>query len=42
VFSGYSHSKPNSFVGVDGEDIVDAKGDALLLRGTNLGNWLLP
>jgi hypothetical protein len=30
------------FVHTQGKEIVDATGKPLLLRGTNLGNWLIP
>jgi len=30
------------FVHTKGSDLVDAKGQPLILRGTNLGNWLEP
>src|SRR5215467_5936864 len=30
------------FVHTKGPDLVDAKGQDLMLRGTNLGNWLEP
>jgi endoglucanase len=30
------------FVHAKGSDLVDAKGQPLMLRGTNLGNWLEP
>ena len=30
------------FVSVKGQDIVDPKGNKLILKGTNLGNWLVP
>ena len=30
------------FVHTQGKEIVDGAGKPLLLRGTNLGNWLVP
>ena len=30
------------FAHTQGKEIVDGKGNRLLLRGTNLGNWLVP
>jgi hypothetical protein len=30
------------FVTVDGKRIVDPEGETILLKGTNLGNWLVP
>jgi endoglucanase len=37
----YSQSA-SKFVGVKGKDIIGPDGKNLLLRGTNLGNWLVP
>ncbi|MFZ6022905.1 MAG: glycoside hydrolase family 5 protein [Bacteroidota bacterium] len=37
--SSYSQ---NSFIGVRGKEIIDANGQPMLIKGTNLGNWLLP
>ncbi|HVD97389.1 MAG TPA: glycoside hydrolase family 5 protein [Cytophagaceae bacterium] len=31
-----------SFVSVKGKDIVDPQGNKIILKGTNLGNWLVP
>ena len=31
-----------NFVSVKGKDIIDPKGNKLMLKGTNLGNWLVP
>ncbi|HEY4931256.1 MAG TPA: cellulase family glycosylhydrolase [Terriglobales bacterium] len=33
--------QPHSFVHTDGTRLVDGEGHPLLLRGTNLGNWLV-
>ena len=30
------------FVSVKGKDIIDPQGNKLILKGTNLGNWLVP
>ena len=30
------------FVRVEGRGLVDARGDAFFIRGTNLGHWLNP
>jgi endoglucanase len=30
------------FIGVSGKDIVTADGRPFIMRGTNLGNWLMP
>jgi len=32
----------SKFVHADGKKIIDGNGNPLLLRGTNLGNWLVP
>ncbi len=37
-----SAAQPESFVTVRGKQIVAPDGSALLLRGVNLGNWLVP
>jgi aryl-phospho-beta-D-glucosidase BglC (GH1 family) len=34
--------KAESFVQVDGPDLIQPNGEKLLIRGTNLGNWLNP
>jgi endoglucanase len=39
VASPVAHAQ---FVHTQGKEIVDATGKPLLLRGTNLGNWLVP
>src|SRR5262245_30368637 len=31
-----------SFLSAKGQDIVNGKGEKVLLRGVGLGNWLLP
>lgn len=38
-FSSFSQ---NNFIGVKGKDIIDQQGRPMLIKGTNLGNWLLP
>jgi endoglucanase len=35
-------SKATSFLRTRGQDIVDENGNAVLLKGVGLGNWLLP
>jgi endoglucanase len=37
-----SVSAQNSFVSVRGKEIINANGEKLLLKGINLGNWLVP
>ncbi|QQS35404.1 MAG: cellulase family glycosylhydrolase [Ignavibacteriales bacterium] len=32
----------NSFVTVDGKNFIDVEGKPILLKGINLGNWLVP
>jgi endoglucanase len=34
--------KGQNFVSVKGKDIIDPQGNKLILKGTNLGNWLVP
>ncbi len=31
-----------SFVSTKGTKLVDTNGDSIILKGTNLGNWLVP
>jgi aryl-phospho-beta-D-glucosidase BglC (GH1 family) len=40
VFSLNSHSQ--KFVSVKGKEIIGVDGKPLLIKGTNLGNWLVP
>jgi aryl-phospho-beta-D-glucosidase BglC (GH1 family) len=35
-------SQTNKFIGVRGKEIIDPDGKPFLIRGTNLGNWLVP
>ncbi len=35
-------AKPEDFVRISGTDLVRPNGEKLLIRGTNLGNWLNP
>jgi aryl-phospho-beta-D-glucosidase BglC (GH1 family) len=44
LFSGLSRSlsAETRFVHADGKFLADATGHKLILRGTNLGNWLVP
>jgi hypothetical protein len=41
VLSGNAAPGP-TFLHTDGQDIVNEKGDKVMLRGVGLGNWLLP
>jgi endoglucanase len=36
----FSHAA--SYVHVDGQELVDPAGKVLRIKGTNLGNWLVP
>lgn len=38
-FSSFSQ---NNFIDVKGKEIIDQHGRPMLIKGTNLGNWLLP
>lgn len=43
VLLGYNQAaEAQNFVSVKGKDIVDPQGNKLILKGTNLGNWLVP
>ena len=42
VPSADAAARGSRFVRVDGKRFVDPEGRPLLLRGINLGNWLLP
>src|SRR5471032_483331 len=43
VFSLFLNSASAAgFLHTQGEDIVDEKGQKILLRGVGLGNWMLP
>jgi len=37
-----SYSQSQNFVSVKGRQIIDTQGNNLLLKGINLGNWLVP
>ncbi len=45
---GYLHVYPqsvpstNTFIRIDGPNLITPKGEKFLIRGTNLGNWLNP
>jgi len=38
----FSSFTQKSFIGVKGKEIIDQQGRPMLIKGTNLGNWLLP
>ena len=42
VVFGISLKAQAQFAHTQGKEIVDGAGKPLLLRGTNLGNWLVP
>jgi len=35
-------AQPGKFISVNGKDIIGPNGKPFLMRGTNLGNWLMP
>lgn len=45
---GTAHAKkskkvsPEMFIRVDGQNLMDARGEKFFIKGTNLGNWLNP
>jgi len=41
-FSCQEKPGPSPFLHTQGQDIVDGKGNKIMLRGVGLGNWLLP
>jgi len=42
IFSGGLIYSQTEFVSVKGKEIIDPSGNRLLLKGINLGNWLVP
>ena len=43
IFTGLSsYAAPLTFLHTQGQDIVNEKGEKIMLRGVGLGNWLLP
>jgi aryl-phospho-beta-D-glucosidase BglC (GH1 family) len=42
TFPFYLKAQKSKFISVSGKEIIDADGKPLLMRGTNLGNWLIP
>lgn len=37
-----SIAQANKFIGINGKEIIGTNGKPFLIRGTNLGNWLVP
>lgn len=42
VFISLCLSAQKKFVRVKGKEVIDPEGRSMLIKGTNLGNWLLP
>src|ERR1700683_3503415 len=42
IFLAYSLSAQSKFIGVRGKQIIGPDGKNFLIKGTNLGNWLVP
>lgn len=42
TFPFYLKAQKSKFISVIGKEIIDADGKPFLMRGTNLGNWLIP
>ena len=40
ISTGYAQK--NKFVSVKGKEFIDPAGKPFMLKGTNLGNWLVP
>ncbi|MGZ3820363.1 MAG: glycoside hydrolase family 5 protein, partial [Mucilaginibacter sp.] len=38
----YIKAQDAKFISVNGKDVIDASGKPFIMRGTNLGNWLIP
>ncbi|HMQ91486.1 MAG TPA: hypothetical protein PKB07_27995, partial [Flavilitoribacter sp.] len=38
----FSACEKPAFYGVRGKDVLDPTGNVFLMKGTNLGNWLVP
>ena len=41
-FTGITHAQTNKFITTKGKEILGTDGKPFLIRGTNLGNWLVP
>lgn len=42
IFSATDHSQSKNFFSVRGKEIIDLNENPILLKGINLGNWLVP
>ncbi len=42
LFPVILHAQSYNFFNVRGKDIIDPNGNVIVLKGTNLGNWLIP
>lgn len=42
IFPFFLHAQGLKFFDVKGKDIIDPSGKVIVLKGTNLGNWLIP
>src|ERR1700689_3980699 len=38
----FLHAQSNKFISVKGKEIIGVDGKPFLIKGTNLGNWLVP
>jgi endoglucanase len=38
----YLRAQQSKFIGVSGKEVIDPSGKPFLMRGTSLGNWLIP
>src|ERR1700710_1541527 len=38
----YLRAQQSKFIGVSGKEVIDPSGKPFLMRGTSLGNWLVP
>lgn len=42
AYSSGAYSQSNKFIHTSGKEIIDAEGKPFLIKGINLGNWLVP
>jgi endoglucanase len=42
IISIYSYAQQNDFVTVKGKEFISPDGNTIILKGINLGNWLVP